>query len=81
MSKMMTIYMLFDRLKDESLTLDDKFPVSEDAWRRGGAKSGGSTMFLEPVTKVRVEDLIRGIIIQSGNVACIVVDLALDSSE
>ncbi|MEE9316815.1 MAG: D-alanyl-D-alanine carboxypeptidase family protein [Rhodospirillales bacterium] len=81
MSKMMTIYMLFDRLKDGSLTLDDKFPVSEDAWRRGGAKSGGSTMFLEPGKKVRVEDLIRGIVIQSGNDACIVVAEALASSE
>lgn len=81
MSKMMTVYMLFDRLRDGSLTLDDKFPVSEDAWRRGGAKSGGSTMFLEPGKKVRVEDLIRGIIIQSGNDASIVVAEALASSE
>ena len=81
MSKMMTVYMVFERLKEGSLSLDDTFPVSEDAWRRGGAKSGGSTMFLEPGKRVRVEDLLRGIIVQSGNDACIVVAEALASSE
>jgi len=81
MSKMMTAYMIFERLKNGGLSLDDTFPVSEDAWRRGGAKSGGSTMFLEPGKRVRVEDLIRGIIVQSGNDACIVVAEGLASSE
>jgi len=81
MSKMMTIYMLFDRLKDGSLSLDDTFTVSVNAWRKGGAKSGSSTMFLLPGKKVRVEDLIRGIIVQSGNDACIVVAEGLASSE
>ncbi len=81
MSKMMTVYMVFERLKEGSLSLDDTFPVSEDAWRRGGAKSGGSTMFLEPGKRVRVEDLLRGIIVQSGNDACIVAAEALASSE
>ncbi len=81
MSKMMTVYMLFERLRDGSLSLDDTFSVSENAWRKGGAKSGGSTMFLEPGQRVRVEDLIRGIIVQSGNDACIVVAEGLASSE
>ncbi|MDA1090467.1 MAG: D-alanyl-D-alanine carboxypeptidase [Proteobacteria bacterium] len=81
MSKMMTVYMLFDRLKNGSLSLDDTFTVSENAWRKGGAKSGGSTMFLVPGKKVRVEDLLRGIIVQSGNDACIVVAEGLASSE
>ncbi|MBT3305369.1 MAG: D-alanyl-D-alanine carboxypeptidase [Alphaproteobacteria bacterium] len=81
MSKMMTVYMLFERLRDGSLTLDDTFRVSENAWRRGGAKSGSSTMFLEPGKRVRVQDLIRGIIVQSGNDACIVVAEGLASSE
>ena len=81
MSKMMTAYMVFERLKNGGLSLDDTFPVSEDAWRRGGAKSGGSTMFLEPGKRVRVEDLIRGIVVQSGNDACIVVAEGLASSE
>ena len=81
MSKLMTLYMLFDRLKSGSLSLEDKFRVSDNAWRKGGAKSGGSTMFLNPRKRVSVEDLIRGIIVQSGNDACIVVAEALSGSE
>tara|TARA_E500000331_G_C17265623_1_gene717023 strand:- start:620 stop:1603 length:984 start_codon:yes stop_codon:yes gene_type:complete len=81
MSKLMTLYMLFERLKTGALSLEDKFRVSENAWRKGGAKSGSSTMFLEPRKKVTVEDLIRGIIVQSGNDACIVVAEALSGSE
>jgi len=81
MSKLMTLYMVFERLKDGRLSLDDKFYVSENAWRKGGAKTGGSTMFLEPSMRVRVEDLLRGIIVQSGNDACIVVAEALGGSE
>lgn len=81
MSKMMTVHMLFERLKEGSLSLDDTFSVSERAWREGGAKSGGSTMFLAPGARVRVEDLIRGIVVQSGNDASIVVAEGLASSE
>jgi D-alanyl-D-alanine carboxypeptidase (penicillin-binding protein 5/6) len=81
MSKMMTAYMIFERLRDGSLTLEDTFTVSENAWRKGGAKSGGSTMFLEPGKRVKLEDLLRGIIVQSGNDACIVVAEALASNE
>lgn len=81
MSKLMTLYMMFERLQDGRLSLDDKFYVSENAWRKGGAKTGGSTMFLEPSMRVRVEDLIRGIVVQSGNDACIVVAEALSGSE
>lgn len=81
MSKLMTVYMVFERLKEGSLSLDEKFRVSENAWRKGGAASGGSTMFLEPNTEVRVEDLLRGIIVQSGNDACIVVAENLMGSE
>ena len=77
----MTAYMIFGRLRDDSLGLDDLFTVSENAWRKGGAKSGGSTMFLEPGERVRLEDLMRGIIVQSGNDACIVVAEGLASSE
>ena len=81
MAKMMTIYLVFERLRDSRLSIDDTFSVSENAWRRGGAKSGGSTMFLKPGSRVRVEDLIRGIIVQSGNDACIVIAEGLASSE
>ncbi len=73
MSKLMTAYMLFEAIHSGAISLDDYFVVSENAWRKGGAASGGSTMFLEPNSRVRVEDLLRGIIIQSGNDACIVV--------
>jgi D-alanyl-D-alanine carboxypeptidase (penicillin-binding protein 5/6) len=76
MTKMMTIYMLFERLKNGSLSLDDTFLVSEKAWRKKGSK-----MFVPVGGRVRVEDLIRGIIVQSGNDASIVVAEGLAGSE
>ncbi len=81
MSKLMTMYLLFERIKQGALSLDDEFLVSENAWRKGGAESGSSTMFLKPNQRVKVEDLIRGIIVQSGNDACIVVAEALAGTE
>ncbi len=81
MAKMMTAHLVFEHLRDGRLSLDDTFVVSENAWRKGGAKTGGSTMFLDPRSRVRVEDLLRGIIIQSGNDACIVIAEGLSSSE
>lgn len=72
MSKLMTVYVIFDKLRDGTLSLDDTFKVSENAWRKGGAASGGSTMFLSIGDDVRVDELLKGIIIQSGNDACIV---------
>ncbi len=76
MSKIMTIYMVLERLSDGRLSLEDTFPVSEKAWRKGGSK-----MFVEVGSRVAVEDLLRGIIVQSGNDACIVVAEALSGSE
>jgi len=76
MSKLMTIYMVFERLKDGRMTLDDKLLVSRKAWRKGGSK-----MFVMVKSRVRVEDLLRGIIIQSGNDACIVVAEGISGSE
>lgn len=81
MSKLMTIYIIFSKLKDGSLSEDDIFTVSENAWRKGGAASGSSTMFLNIKEKVRVGDLIQGIIIQSGNDACIVAAENIAGSE
>lgn len=81
MSKLMTIYILFNKIKDGSLSLEDSFTVSENAWRKGGAASGSSTMFLPIGAKVTVENLIKGILIQSGNDACIVVAENLAGSE
>jgi len=81
MTKIMTADMVFEALKNGTVTLDTEFHVSEEAWRRGGVKSGSSTMFLKVKSSVRVEDLLRGIIIQSGNDACIVVAEGLAGSE
>jgi len=76
MTKMMTVYMMFERLKDGSLSLNDTFLVSENAWRKQGSK-----MFVPVGGKVSVEDLIRGIVVQSGNDASIVVAEGLAGSE
>ncbi len=86
MSKLMTIYMAFEALKQERISLDTELVVSENAWRKKDEKgislpASGSTMFLEPLTKVSFEDLLRGIIVQSGNDACIVISEALSGSE
>ncbi|MGE4220887.1 MAG: D-alanyl-D-alanine carboxypeptidase family protein [Alphaproteobacteria bacterium] len=76
MTKMMTIYMLFERLHSGALSLDDTFMVSENAWRKGGSK-----MWVEVGKQVKVEDLIHGIIVQSGNDATIVVAEGLSGTE
>nr|WP_238934715.1 D-alanyl-D-alanine carboxypeptidase family protein [Maricaulis parjimensis] len=81
MSKMMTVLMVLEALEAGSLSLDDELPVSVHAWRTGGAASGSSTMFLEVNSRARVEDLLHGVIIQSGNDACIVLAEAIGGSE
>lgn len=81
MSKLMTLDVLFGALRDGSVSLDDEFTVSEYAWRTGGAASGSSTMFADLNSSVPVEALMKSIIIQSGNDACIVVAEALSGSE
>lgn len=81
MSKLMTALMVFEALEAGTLSLDDELPVSVRAWREGGAASGGSTMFLDVNSRARVDDLLRGIIVQSGNDACIVVAEAIGGSE
>jgi len=81
MTKIMTAHMVFDALKNETITPDTEFRVSEEAWRRGGFASGSSTMGLKVKSSVRVEDLLRGIIVQSGNDACITIAEGLAGSE
>jgi len=76
MSKMMTLYVLFERLKEGRIKLDDTLAVSEKAWRTGGSK-----MFVQIGSRVRVDDLIQGIAVQSGNDACVVVAEGLSGSE
>lgn len=76
MTKIMTAYILFENLKNGNIQMDTAFPVSERAWRMGGSK-----MFVPLNAMVRVEDLLKGIIIQSGNDACIVAAEGLAGSE
>jgi len=71
MMKLMTAEVVFNALKEGKIKLTDEFRISENAWRRGGAPSGGSTMFAAINSKVAVDDLLHGAIIQSGNDACI----------
>ena len=81
MSKLMTVLMAFEALESGAVTGEEAFFVSDDAWRRGGASSGGSTMFLKARSRVSVLDLLRGVIIQSGNDACIALAEGLAGSE
>ena len=76
MSKMMTTYIVFERLQEKLLSLEDQFTVSEKAWRMGGSK-----MFVEVGNQVKVEDLLRGVIVQSGNDACVVLAEGIAGSE
>jgi D-alanyl-D-alanine carboxypeptidase (penicillin-binding protein 5/6) len=71
LAKLMTVEYVFNELKEGRLKLSDEFPISENAWRKGGAPSHSSTMYAELNSKVSVENLLRGAIIQSGNDACI----------
>jgi len=76
MSKLMTIYLVFERLRDGRLSLEDKLSVSTKAWRKGGSK-----MFVKEGDRVSIEDLIRGVVVQSGNDACIVIAEGLSGDE
>ncbi|MFW6413016.1 MAG: D-alanyl-D-alanine carboxypeptidase family protein [Oceanicaulis sp.] len=81
MSKLMTALMVFEALQSGELSMETELPVSEEAWRRGGSASGSSTMFLDVGSRAKVEDLLQGIIVQSGNDACIVVAEAIGGTE
>lgn len=81
MSKIMTMYMVFQALDEGALSLDDELLVSEHAWRTGGAITDGSTTYLDVHSSVRVEDLIRGVIVQSGNDASIVLAEGIAGTE
>lgn len=81
MAKLMTAEYVMSLLKGGKLTLQDEFGVSEYAWRRGGAPSGGSAMYLELNSRVALSDLLRGLLIQSGNDAAIVIAEGIAGSE
>ena len=76
MSKLMTVYYIFKKIDDGEILLTDKFQVSEKAWKKGGSK-----MFLKVNSYVTIEDLIRGIIVQSGNDACITIAEGFSGTE
>jgi D-alanyl-D-alanine carboxypeptidase (penicillin-binding protein 5/6) len=71
LSKLMTAEVVFNEIRQGNIKLQDEFVVSENAWRKGGAPSRSSSMFAPIYSRVRVEDLLRGVIIQSGNDASI----------
>ncbi len=81
LSKLMTMEVVFNALSEGRLSMGDEFFVSENAWRRGGANSGGSTMFAELDSSISLENLIQGVIVQSGNDACIIIAEGMAGSE
>ena len=81
LAKLMTMEVVFNAIKSGRLTMDDQFYVSENAWRTGGAMSGGSTMFAELKSSIRLEDLIQGVIVQSANDGCIIIAEGMAGSE
>jgi D-alanyl-D-alanine carboxypeptidase (penicillin-binding protein 5/6) len=81
MSKLMTLAVLFKALKSGQIKPTDEFLVSQYAWRRGGAPSGGSAMMVPVNARVRVNELLQGIVVQSGNDAAIAVAEAMAGSE
>ena len=81
LAKVMTAEIVFHELREGRLTLDRTFTISENAWRRGGAPAGGSSMFAVLHSQVRLEDLLRGLIIMSGNDAAIAIAEGIAGTE
>ena len=81
LAKLMTLEFVFNQLKQGNLKLDDTYTITENAWRKGGAPSHGSTMFAAIHSQVRLEDLIQGIIVDSANDACIAIAEGLAGNE
>ncbi|NGO53181.1 D-alanyl-D-alanine carboxypeptidase family protein [Allomesorhizobium camelthorni] len=81
LAKLMTMELVFNAIEAGRYSLDDKFVVSENAWRTGGAVSGGSTMFAELNSEIRLEDLIQGVVVQSANDGCIIIAEGMAGSE
>lgn len=81
LAKMMTMEVVFHALSTGQLSMEDSFLVSENAWRTGGAASGGSTMFAELNSEIALIDLIQGVIVQSANDGCIIIAEGMAGSE
>jgi D-alanyl-D-alanine carboxypeptidase (penicillin-binding protein 5/6) len=81
MMKLMTAEVVFHAIKQGDVKLTDEYRVSENAWRKGGAPAGGSTMFAAINSKIAVDDLLHGAIIQSGNDSCMVLAEGIAGNE
>ena len=81
LAKLMTLEFVFNEIKQARVKLTDEFTISENAWRKGGAPSHGSTMFAAIHSRVKLDDLIHGIIVNSANDACIAVAEGLAGNE
>ncbi len=81
MSKLMTLAVVYKLLKEGKLKLEDEFTMSENAWRKGGAPSGTSAMFVPINTKATINDLLQGVIVQSGNDAAMCLAEGIAGSE
>ncbi len=81
MVKVMTAALVFEEIREGRLSLETEFPVSENAWRKGGAPAGGSAMFAQLNSRVKVRDLLSGLIVQSGNDAAIALAEGIAGSE
>jgi D-alanyl-D-alanine carboxypeptidase (penicillin-binding protein 5/6) len=81
LAKLMTAEYVFNELKAGRIKLTDEYVVSENAWRKGGAPSGGSTMYAALHSRISVDNLLHGVIIHSGNDACIVLAEAIAGNE
>ncbi len=81
MSKIMTMVVVFELLKKGVLSEDDEFEISENAWRKGGAPSGSSTMYAKIGERIKLRDLIRAVIIASANDAAIAIAEGISGSE
>lgn len=81
LAKLMAAEVVFDAIRKNELTLETEFPVSEHAWRTGGAPSGTSTMFAALKSRIRVADLLQGVTVQFANDACIILAEGMTGSE
>ena len=81
LAKLMTAEVVFDQVALGNIKLDEEFVVSENAWRKGGAPSGGSTMYAAIHSKIKIRDLLSGVVIQSANDGCIVLAEGIAGNE
>jgi D-alanyl-D-alanine carboxypeptidase (penicillin-binding protein 5/6) len=81
LTKLMTAEVVFEQVALGNISMDEEFVVSENAWRKGGAPSGGSTMYAAIHSRIKVGDLLRGVIVHSGNDACIVLAEGIAGNE